>query len=148
MTKELKEASVKISAKHISAHQNDLREWTELTLFEKGNCLCDDLAKGTLKDAILTKAIPPELPILSWNIRLHGKLVYNEIGHTIRKSIAKKKLIPYMEHLGLPDFMFERIDWTLLGDTLHAFPEVFQLWYSKHISNFCGIGSQMKYMNK
>ena len=50
--------------------------------------------------------------------------------------------------MGLPESMFDQIDWNLLGDTLQAFPEMFQLWYLKHVSNFCGIGSQMKYMNK
>ena len=148
LTKELKDSSVKISATHISAHQNDLREWTDLTLVEKANCLCDELAKATLKEAITAKATPPALPILSWNIKIHGKLIYNEIGKSIRKSLAEEDLIPYMEKMGLSNSLFHRIDWGLLGETLHTFPEIFQLWYSKHISNFCGIGSQMKYMNK
>ena len=66
----------------------------------------------------------------------------------IHSTIATKQLIPYMSKHGLPPEMFHKVCWTLLGETLSLFPEIFQVWYSKHICNFCGIGSQMVYMRK
>lgn len=83
LTKELKDSSVKISATHISAHQDDQCAWKDLTLVEQANCVCDELAKATLRESITTKAIPLVLPILSSNIKIHGKLIYDEIGHSI-----------------------------------------------------------------
>ena len=53
-----------------------------------------------------------------------------------------------MSKLGLPSDCFSKVCQTLLGETLKLFPEMFQVWYSKHICNFCGIGSQMVYMKK
>ena len=53
-----------------------------------------------------------------------------------------------MSKLGLPSDCFSKVCQTLLGETLKLFPKMFQVWYSKHICNFCGIGSQMVYMKK
>ena len=49
--RELKESSVKISAMHISAHQDSSRDWSSLTTIEKANCICDKLAKAILREA-------------------------------------------------------------------------------------------------
>lgn len=80
ITRELKESSVKISAAHISAHRDDSCDWSNLSTIEKANCVCNQLAKAILREVISSKATPPILPLLTWNIQLDGITIYDNIG--------------------------------------------------------------------
>ena len=148
ITNELKLSAVQISAKYVSTHQDNLRQWFDLSLLEKANCTCDELVKHTLWGEIASRDNPPPLPLRMWNLSIDNFILYNDINHSIRKALSRKMFVPYMSKLGLQQSMFDQISWKLLGETLHMFLEPFQLWYSKHISNFCGIGSYMVYMKK
>ena len=116
-----------------------------MTLIERANCTCDSLAKRILQKAIYLQASLTSLPLSSWTISHNGMMIYDDIDDKIQCIIAEIDLIPFLEKQGLPRDLFQSIEWNVLETSLKGFPECFQLWYSKHISNFLAISKQIVY---
>lgn len=142
---ELSAISIQISAVHVNAYLDDSKSWKDLSLVERANCFCDSLAKRFLRNAIETKAIPYPLTLLNWNLTRYGAIIYGNNDNYIRCNLTQSSLIPFLHIKGLPSDMFHKISWDLLANSLKGFPECFQLWHSKHISNFSAIGKKMVY---
>ena len=82
-----------------------------------------------------------------WVAKVGGVKLQDNLLPNIRNWIAKRKLRRYLfekDHIAWN--IFPIIDFKILKKYLSAQSRAFQLWFIKHWTEFCGIGSKMKQM--
>ena len=139
--------STPVTFHHVSAHMDDLIPWTNLSLPEQLNCMCDALAKDALLQGLRSKhknrrnILPREHSAVFFHA---GKSTSDPASH-IRLDLGREraKLFLVQEKSWSPE-QFEAVAWTSLHETLLTKPLAFRLWLSKQHSNFCATGVQMK----
>ena len=82
-----------------------------------------------------------------WVAKVGGVKLQDNLLPNIRNWIAKSKLRRYLfekDHIAWN--IFPMIDFEVLNQYLSVQSRVFQLWFAKHWTGFCGIGGKMKQM--
>lgn len=144
------------SFQHIKGHQDDIREYDELSRLEQLNVQADLLAKRKMT-ALLSLHIeerknyrhnhlPNESCYISWNnaqgqelkicSHLQKTLTFHIEQQRLRQHWKKKnKFSPYAER---------SLDWTVIHKSHKGTSPAFHQWLSKWITGFCGVGVMMK----
>ena len=134
----------------VKAHMDDVLDWTELTLAQQLNVICDDLAKAAARKAIQQHPnlyIPPSqlLPHEQIAVYVDTFKQTSDPKEAIRYSCGKNLARRFLTtEIGWSTTQFDLVDWDNLHGCLRSKPEGFRTWLSKQHSNFCATGLQMK----
>jgi hypothetical protein len=130
---------------HIYGHSDDQLRFDQLTLPQQLNVMADKLAKECLLESIRnnTRYGPtyPDEPIRIW---LGGDKVTSSIRNriydawgskTARCLLARRKMVH--------ESNYHHIAWDAVGRAMSAYPQMFSLWVTKHVSGFSGTNRQL-----
>ena len=133
---------------HVYGHQDRNRTWNQLSLLEKLNCKCDDLAKAAVTSGI--RSPPPDsidgqlLPLESAAVFFNGGKLSSECGDEIRFQVDRSEARQfYITQLGWSCAAFDHVDWAARRRVLHHKPDMFRSWLFKQTSSFCATGRNM-----
>ena len=134
---------------HIFGHQDKHMSYDCLSRDAQVNVLVDHQAQSHFDTSFESDTFHSNPSFLSegWSVVLGGvKLVDSHRTH-IRHWIAKHRLRQYLYDTDRISWTtFPLIDFEPLQHYLSYQSQTFQLWFTKHWTDFCGIGSKMKIM--
>ena len=133
---------------HVYGHQDSRKHWDQLSVLEKLNCHCDNLAKAALLRGITDDAVATidrqKLPLESVAVFLGNQKITGECGDEIRFVIGLKKARRfYLEELGWMAATFDSVDWVSRDKALAQTTDMFRTWLCKQCSSFCATGRNM-----
>ena len=131
---------------HVRAHQDTARSRTKLSLEARLNCICDDLAKDAVVHGIFNGVEEfQRLPLESAWVLIKGEKQTTDISKNLRFSIGQHNAKAYFEKKGiLSADAFEQVAWDDLNRFLNRKPSMYQLWYGKQGSGYCGTGKWLQ----
>ena len=135
---------------HLYGHQDDKTEYSNLPRDAQLNVNVDIEAKAALQEAhchnsFATNAV---FPAEGWQVWAGDRKLQGRFRHELRYYLGKINLRKYLYHSHAISWnTFPLLDLTPLDDYVSSQSQPFRLWFSKHWSNFCGIGTMMKRMN-
>jgi hypothetical protein len=140
----------KIEWVHVKGHADDNIPFELLTLPQQLNVRCDKLAKKHLIDTIADgNYIDPVFP--DENITVHintakvsssvKKAIYQHWGPQEAKNLFSKRN-------KVTRTAFDLIHWDQMDKIMSSFPETFQGWVTRHISDFNGCNRYQSRWNK
>ena len=134
---------------HIHGHQDSHLPRHLLTLEAQLNIAVDATAQHYLDECIIQNSFihQPLFPQEGWSVWLGGIKIQDSISYHIRDWIGRSNLREYLYTRGLIAWtVFDHIDFAPLESYISIQSQSFTLWFTKHWTNFCGIGSKMKIM--
>ena len=134
---------------HVHGHQDEHASLGMLTKEARLNVEVDSLAQSHLEECIITRKFhtQPCFNREGWTVWLGGVKLQDSVGYHIRDWIGRHNLREYLYNRGLIAWTtFQLIDFSPLETYLKFQSQAFRLWFTKHWTNFCGIGKQMKRM--
>ena len=142
------ELPITISFSHVKGHQDDELWFDKLTRVAQLNVLMDRLAKDFLLKLICLPLPTPPCPDTirgeGWRCRVDGIKVMSDPEQQVLHSIFGNRMRQYLHERGrLHQDAFPLVDWTSIGEASEEMPALFQLWTSKHVHHFCGVGKNM-----
>jgi len=140
----------KVEWVHVKGHADDNIPFELLTLPQQLNVRCDKLAKKHLIDTIADgNYIDPVFP--DENITVHintakvsssvKKAIYQHWGPQEAKNLFSKRN-------KVTRTAFDHIHWDHMDKIMSSFPETFQGWVTRHISDFNGCNRYQSRWNK
>ena len=141
--------STSVSFYHLYGHQDDTTPLHLLPRDVQLNVQVDAMAQQHLDMCILHNTChrQPTFNNEHWHVIIGGIKLQDSVSYHLRRWIGKQNLRRYLYQRGLISWTgFTQIDWEPLELFMHSQSVSFHLWFSKHWSNFCGIGSTMKVM--
>lgn len=133
---------------HVYGHQDTRKGWENLSLLEKLNCICDNLAKtallqGTTADATLSR-FGQRLPLEASAVFYGEDKITSDCGEEIRFQIGRKRAREfYLGELDWKAATFDAVDWVARDRALCGTTDMFRLWLCKQCSSFCATGKNM-----
>ena len=134
---------------YVKSHQDDVKQWADLTLDQQLNVTCDSLAKqavgrGLSIDAVNRTMQPLSLPFEQAAITVGGHKLTSDVSEPVRFILgcaeAKRfytQAIDIQDNgvncggLGWTNEQFESVDWESLHEALQRRPDMFRIWLSK-----------------
>ena len=142
-------ATGKFDYNHVSGHMDDYLLWHQLSLTQQLNCVCDTLAKGAIKKALIqgyhdrpTQLLPREYVALI----IGGYKLTNDISNPLRYHASKveaKRVYTRRKKKAWTEECFDEIDWEHLDLAQKNKADMFKIWRSKQTSGFCGTRVQV-----
>ena len=143
----------KQSRHHVKAHQDDHKRRSQLSLAAQLNCICDDLAKDAVKESrvalddegFMKDSRTDRLPLELASLMIGTPKQTTDVAKDLRYLIGKSRAKPLMTKTGV--LSAEAFDLLRLDDLRRALdskPRMYQLWYAKQGSGYCGTGKNMK----
>ena len=115
--------------------------WQDLSIHQKLNTMCDALAKGAVTEGMTsdrdetTQLLPREQVALF----MDGKKQISNCSSAIRFLIGLQGAHDlYVGELGWPSATFSMVDWPRLYAVIESKGRLYQNWYAKQVSGFCG----------
>ena len=145
--KELLKTTIEVY--HIYGHQDENKPFSELERDAQLNVIVDKKAKEALNYAYENQKFHkhPNLPQEGFQLWMEKKKIHSHFKQEMRKHIGKQNLRKYLYGKQLISWnTFPLIDWDTLESFMNKQSREFKLWYTKHYTNFCGIGKMMKRM--
>jgi len=122
---------------HVDAHQDDDKEWDQLTREAQLNCACDSGAKRVIHGCAADE-LPRQrpFPLESICVFVEGEKMTSDTGSHIRFA-AQLQLAKqfYNRHGVLTTRQFNQVDWLSVYTTLHGLPRLFRVWACKQVMN-------------
>ena len=117
--------------------------WSQLSLMQQLNCICNTLAKKALLLAIIsgyhdwpTQILPcKDVALVIW-----GNKVTGDISTPLRFHASKEVARNYLRTCTRdkwPNERFEEVNWEHLELVLKNKPDTYKVWQSKQTSGFC-----------
>ena len=131
---------------HVRAHQDDVIDRKDLPLPAQLNCHCDDTAKGALTEGILMgKVKTAKLPLESCMLLIDGEKQTTDVRQSLRYHIGRKAARQFYASEGVLDpETFDTIAWGNLRQLIETKPRMYQLWFGKQNSGYCGTGQWLR----
>eukprot|EP00956_Cyclotella_meneghiniana_P025077 scaffold51495_cov38-Cyclotella_meneghiniana.AAC.3 len=135
---------------HVYGHQDKHKTWDQMSILERLNYRCDELAKQAVKRGIhyshitspMTRQI---LPMESVAVFHGGQKIIGECGSEIRYQIGKVEARDfYINKLGWYAAVFDNVDWAARDKVLSRKPDMFRMWVVKQSSGFISSGKNMR----
>ena len=139
----------KITFTHIYGHQDRNARYNELDRMAQLNVQVDAMAQDHFDICYINNAFKNNaiFPYEGWYVSLGTVKIMDKHKTYIREWIGKHRLREYLYKKGLISWnTFPHIDFDPLRDYLTQQSTSFCLWFTKHWTNFCGIGAKMKLM--
>ena len=132
---------------HVKAHQDDIKDFCELSDWEKLNVLMDHKAKVTMKNISLSREEIDLLPSHQWSIPMviyKEEVIRFDITKSLYNAIYKDKALTYWTaHQRFTVHMQHRIDWQAQHKAIQEVDGTTQRFISKWSSNFIGTGQNL-----
>jgi hypothetical protein len=121
-------------------HSDDQIPFEELSLPQQLNVRCDELAKIKLIDAIAEGSyIDPVFPFADITVTINNTKTRSSVKAAIYKHWgAREAKILFSRRDKVLCSAFDNIYWDCMGKVMTEFPETFQGWVTRHISDFNG----------
>ena len=145
----LQSLTTSVSFLHIYGHQDKNTPFLLLTREAQLNLIVDNSAQATFDHAHANNSFIPNTTFFheGWTASIGGVKLQDNIPFHIRHWIGKKKLRRYLYKKDLIAWaIFPFVDFESLHRYINSQSQAFKLLYTKHWTNFCGIGSKMKQM--
>ena len=128
--------------RHVKAHQDDFVDRSTLSLPAQLNCFCNDLAKRAVNAAILSRSFTTgRLPLEQATLSINGDKQTTDVCKGLRHHIGRRATKVFFQSKGImPPAVFNSISWTDIKANLQSKPCMYQLWYGKQCSGYCGTG--------
>ncbi len=119
--------------------------WSQLSLTQQLNCVCDTLAKQAVTRAIIkgyndghTQLLPQEdVALIVWGDKVTGNISGPLCFHA-SKAVARKYHIHQWKKGKWTHEQFDEVDWEHLDLALKSKADNYKIWRSKQTSSFCG----------
>ena len=143
----------KHSRHHVKAHQDDHKRRSQLSLAAQLNCVCDDMAKDAVKesrvalddDGLMKDSRTDRLPLELASLMIGTTKQTTDVAKDLRYLIGKSRAKPLMTETGVMSAdAFDLVQWDDLRRALDGKPRMYQLWYAKQGSGYCGTGKNMQ----
>jgi len=135
---------------NVKGHQDDGAKRSRLAFEAQLNCYCDDLAKEAITAVILdnnargTEGRQP-LPLEQARVYLGDEKQTTDLAKTLRFHVGRAQARDfYASEDVMTNATFDTVCWEDLHHTLEKKPKMYQLWYGKQGSGFCGTGEMLK----
>jgi hypothetical protein len=144
---------------HVRAHQDRIKPWSQLTLEEQLNVICDELANSAVTRYLSeqTKPSRPEqfLPLESAAIVLDSVKLTTDVGLEVRFRLRKEEAVRFYTSpkavtnrgnaggLGWSTYRFNQVAWSILDSVLRTKPDMFQVCLSKQSIGICATRKNM-----
>ena len=124
--------------------------WTQLSLTQQLNCVCDTLAKQAVTNAIiegynhvLTQILPREdMALFVWGDKITGN-ISDPLRLHASKAVARKYHIYQRKKGKWTQAQFEEVDWDHLHLALKSKADNYKVWQLKQYSGSCGTRVQV-----
>ncbi len=131
-------------------HMDHHLSWSQLSLLQQLNCVCDTLAKQAVSNTImkgyhngLTQILPQEdVALIVWGDKITGD-IFNSLCFHASKSVARKYHIHQWKKSKWTTKQFKEVNWEHLDHALKSKPDNYKVWQSKQTSGFCGTQVQV-----
>jgi hypothetical protein len=138
---------------HVKAHQDEHFALHMLDLEEWLNYDCDRRAKRAIRDAWSRKmerqSIIYTLPMEAAAVYIEGEKQTTDIAKALRYNIGKANARRfYADEKIMANEIFDSVVWEDLRKTLQGRPRMYQLWYGKQCSGYCGVGAMISKWDK
>jgi hypothetical protein len=145
-----RELPCKITWIHVKGQANDQIPFEELSLPQQLNVRCDEIAKIKLIDAIADGSfIDPVFPFKDITVTISNTKVRSSIKTAIYKHWgAREAKILFSRRDKVLRSAFDIIYWDCMGKVMDNFPQTFQGWVTRHISDFNGCNRYQSRWNK
>jgi hypothetical protein len=132
---------------HVSAHQDDLKDWEDLTFEEQRNCSCDFAAKRSLQETFVNGPQPQQaFPLETASLFINQHKIGTESGPMIRYAAQLQEAkVVFAERGVLRDDQFDLVDWPHVHNTLREVPKMFQIFACKQVF---GVAAVNRYLHK
>ncbi len=134
---------------HVSGHQDDHTRYDTLSLEAKLNVDCDIRAKRAIREYLRTRedSRPKifRLPLETAAIYIDGVKQTADFAAELRYYVGKQRARQfYVEQKIMDTRTFDTVAWEDIRCVLDKRPRMYQLWYGKQCSGFCGTGTRVK----
>lgn len=125
---------------HVKGHRDDQCSFDKLTLAEKLNCRCDELAKKILLHTFISGDNPSSMLQHEFVMALvEGKKVTSCAAPLLRFASGKRRARIFFHHKKIIfSSDFDRVRWDYLHDAIMDKSVPFRHWLTRHVSHFCG----------
>jgi succinate dehydrogenase flavin-adding protein (antitoxin of CptAB toxin-antitoxin module) len=125
--------------------------WSQLSLNQQLNCVCDLLAKQAVTNAIIegyntdhTQLLPREdIALIVWGDKITGDNISGPLRFHASKAVARKYHINQWKRGKWTQEQFEEVDWEHLDLALKSKADNYKIWPSKQTSGFCDTRAQV-----
>ena len=134
---------------HVSGHMDDFLLWHQLSLTQQLNCVCDTLAKGSIKKAMRQgyRGRPTQLlPREDVALIVRGNKLTDNISTPLRFHASKaeaRRFYTMRKKKPWSKDCFNEVDWEHLDLAQKGKADMFKIWRSKQSSGFCGTRVQV-----
>jgi hypothetical protein len=139
---------IRVEFTHIYGHQDDHLAFDSLPRMAQMNVEMDELAKEglmVLYDSPHAVACPSSIAYEGWRCTVNGTKLTSHPAKAIRRAVFGTKLSKFLaDKQRLSPAAFADVDWDAMELAMDHFPPLYQLWVSKHVSGFFGIGTMMR----
>jgi hypothetical protein len=126
---------------HIYGHMDQHLSWSQLSLTQQLNCVCNTLAKCAVMNAIMKGYHDSLIQILQqedfaliiWGDKITGNISSSLCFH-VSKLVARKYHIHQQKKGKWTTKQFEEVDWEHLDHALKSKPNTYKVWQSKQTS--------------
>jgi hypothetical protein len=124
--------------------------WSQLSLNQQLNCVCDLLAKQAVTNTIIegyntdhTQLLPREdVALIVWGDKITGDIL-GPLRFHASKAVTRKYHINQRKRGKWTQEQFEEVDWEHLDLALKSKADNDKIWRSKQTSGFCGAHAQV-----
>jgi hypothetical protein len=124
--------------------------WSQLSLTQQLNCVCNTLAKQAVTNAIMKAyhdgptqiLLQEDVALIIWGDKITGN-ISNSLRFHASKSVARKYHIHQWKKGKWTTKQFKEVDWEHLDHALKSKPNNYKVWQSKQTSRFCGTRVQV-----
>ena len=129
----------------VPSHQDDVKQWSDLTLRERLNVIVDKLAKRVLLMCVGTQDfISSKFPFERLRITLHGAKVTGSPRPALERhwgtNVARD--FYHSKHI-INQYDFNLVYWDGVEGAMLEFPKMFRVFVTKQTSKFCGTNRQL-----
>ncbi|KAL7530902.1 hypothetical protein ACHAXR_003737 [Thalassiosira sp. AJA248-18] len=130
---------------HVKAHQDDNKRRETLSLEAQLNVFCDEQAKAVVVDSIGSSlSTQTTLPMEDIAVFFNGEKQTSDLLHGLRYHLGRARSRDFYAHEGILDTAaFDQVAWDDLCTLLDRKPKMYQLWYGKQCSGYCGTGEMI-----
>ena len=139
---------------HVAAHQDEYTKYEHLDLEAKLNCLCDTKAKEAIEKYIDGEGVyrgisanleSHTLPLEAARVFVNGIKQTTDIKKGLKRDIGRTQAREFYKRKNLlSEEVFDVVDWDAIELSLKGKPKMYNLWYGKQGSGWCGTNKKLK----
>ena len=138
---------VNLKILHVRGHQDKSKNFGELDRMSQLNVEADSEAKRYLRHRIRHERHERQDSAMAkegWRCYVQGKKVSSNPTELVRRGYwAESAKAYYHNHNLLSKTAFDLVDWEGVYEAMVAFPDLFCMWVTKHVTGWCGTNRKL-----